>query len=144
MAAERVRLLGPEHPDTLTAQANLASSYRQAGLWGLRTVSGPLTCGFEGGDGRPVGRLVIVIWSLLYTLTLRAMQLMTLRLRRDAAKDVELLVLRHQLAVLRRQVNRPRLRPSDRMLLAALSRLLPRDRWAAFIVTPRHPPALAL
>jgi putative transposase len=46
--------------------------------------------------------------------------------RRDAfAKDVELLVLRHQLAVLRRQTSRAKLRPADRALLAALTRLLP-------------------
>jgi putative transposase len=59
-----------------------------------------------------------------------------LRLRGDAAKHVELLVLRHQVAVLRGQVARPHLQPSDRVLLAALSRVLPRQRWAAFFVTP--------
>ena len=52
------------------------------------------------------------------------------------AKDVEIAVLRHQLAILRRQVVRPRYRPTDRLILASLSRLLPRERWAAFLVTP--------
>ena len=47
-----------------------------------------------------------------------------------------MLVLPHQLAVLRRQVKRPRLRRSDKLFLVAMSRLLPRERWAAFIVTP--------
>ena len=52
------------------------------------------------------------------------------------ADAVEIAVLRHQLAVLHRQVARPRYTPADRMLLAALARLLPRERWAVFIVTP--------
>ena len=52
------------------------------------------------------------------------------------ADAVEIAVLRHQLAVLRRQVPRPRYTPADRMLLAALAKLLPRGRWAAFLVTP--------
>ena len=58
------------------------------------------------------------------------------RIRGDAAKDIEILVLRQQLAMLRRQINRPALEPADRVLLAALSRLLPRTRWNAFFVTP--------
>jgi hypothetical protein len=45
-------------------------------------------------------------------------------------------VLRHELAILRRQVRQPFLRPSDRALLAAASRLLPRPRWNSFFVTP--------
>jgi putative transposase len=52
------------------------------------------------------------------------------------AKDVEIAVLRHQLAVLRRQVTRPRYAPGDRMVLATLAKLLPRDRWRIFLVTP--------
>ena len=52
------------------------------------------------------------------------------------AKDVEISVLRHQLMVVRRQVARPSYAPSDRLVLAVLARLLPRERWSAFLVTP--------
>jgi putative transposase len=55
----------------------------------------------------------------------------------SGAKDVEILVRRHQLKVLRRQAGRPKLRPFDRALLAAASRVLPRDRWSSFFVTPQ-------
>ena len=54
----------------------------------------------------------------------------------DNAKDLEILVLRHQVRILRRKAGRPRLRPLDRVLLASASRALPRDRWGSFIVTP--------
>src|SRR2546421_12597760 len=63
------------------------------------------------------------------------------------AKDVEIAVLRHKLLVLRRQVARPRYAPSDRIILAALAKLLPRDRWPIFLVTPStrtDPPTLDL
>jgi putative transposase len=51
-------------------------------------------------------------------------------------KDIEIAVLRHQIAVLRRQVARPRFTPGDRLVLATLSRVLPRKRWAVFLITP--------
>jgi hypothetical protein len=53
-----------------------------------------------------------------------------------SALEIENAVLRHQLAVLRRKAGQPRLRRLDRVLLAAASSLLPRDRWASFLVTP--------
>ncbi|MDA8359915.1 MAG: hypothetical protein M0Z95_27260 [Actinomycetota bacterium] len=53
------------------------------------------------------------------------------------SKDAEILVLRHQLAVLRRQVGRPRFTWADRALVALLAGLVPKDRWSAFLVTPK-------
>ena len=53
------------------------------------------------------------------------------------AKEVEIAVLRHQLAVLRRQVVRPRFTLGDRVVLAVLAKL-PRDRWRVFLVTRRR------
>jgi putative transposase len=52
------------------------------------------------------------------------------------ANEVEFAVFRRQLAVLQRQVVRPRYPPADRMLLATLARMLPRNRWPVFLVTP--------
>jgi putative transposase len=73
---------------------------------------------------------------LAYQALCRSIQLLALLARGDATKDLELLVLRHQLAVLRRQVPRPKLEPADRALLAAISRVLPRARWSCFFVKP--------
>jgi hypothetical protein len=75
-------------------------------------------------------------WSWIYLLTRRSLELAGLRFLGNAAKDVELLVLRHQLAVLQRQVGQPKLKPADRVPLAALSRLLPRQSRSSFFVTP--------
>ena len=74
--------------------------------------------------------------KLAYLILCRSIQLLALLARGDAAKDLEILVLRHQLAVLRRQRPRPKLGPSDRALLAAVSRVLPRSRWSCFFITP--------
>jgi putative transposase len=74
--------------------------------------------------------------KLAYLTLCRSIQLLVLLARGEAAKDLEILVLRHQLTVLRRQVQRPRLEPADRALLAAVSRALPRGRWSCFFVKP--------
>jgi hypothetical protein len=62
--------------------------------------------------------------------------LVVLSFRAEGSKEIELLALRHKVAILRRQVGRTAYQPADRALLAALSRLLPRSRWASFGVTP--------
>ena len=67
-----------------------------------------------------------MILSALYVALQRALQLLLLRFRSTASKDLEIVVLRHQLAVLRRQVRQPAFRAADRVFLSAASRLLPR------------------
>ncbi len=52
-------------------------------------------------------------------------------------REAEILVLRQQVKVLSRQAGRAKLRRRDRMLLAAVSRLLPGERWGSFVVTPQ-------
>ena len=78
-----------------------------------------------------------VLLKIVYLLTCRVFALAVLAFRGDRAKDAELLVLRHENAVLRRHVGRVRYDPADRVWLAALARLLPRRRWTGvFPVTP--------
>jgi len=71
-----------------------------------------------------------------YRLVRLVIDLLVLRGRRDRSKDVEILVLRHQLAVLQRHISRPRFEPDDRAILTALSRVIGRNRWAIFMVKP--------
>jgi hypothetical protein len=77
-----------------------------------------------------------VALSFLYWALRRLFELLALRLRSEHSKEIEILVLRHQLRVLRREVARPRLEPADRALLAALSRILPRQMWRSFLFQP--------
>ena len=78
-----------------------------------------------------------VLLKIKYLLTCRVLGLTVLVCRGDLAKDAEVLVLRHENAVLRRQVGRVRYGPDDRAWFAALARLVPRRRWAeVFPVTP--------
>jgi putative transposase len=78
-----------------------------------------------------------VILSLVYLLVRCLLGCLTVLTRRQVSKDAELLVLRHENAVLRRQISRVRYQPGDRLWLAALSRLVPRRRRGeVFAVTP--------
>jgi len=73
---------------------------------------------------------------LIYLAFAQLVQWAALMARDSAAKDVELLMLRHEVAVLRRQVSRPRVDAADRAVLAGLARLLPRRLREALFVRP--------
>ena len=75
-------------------------------------------------------------WSLSDLVCRCSLQLVLLRRRSQAFTELEIVVLRHELSVLRRQAGRPQLSIADRVLLTAASRLLPRPNWRSFIVTP--------
>jgi putative transposase len=77
-----------------------------------------------------------MLLALLYSLFRLLLDLIVVRCRSEASLQSEVLLLRHQLRVLQRQTRRPRWQPGDRLLLAALSRRLPRPVWAAFLVSP--------
>ncbi len=78
------------------------------------------------------------MWSLLYLVVRVLVRLASGGRGRDdeRSKDLEIFVLRHQLRVLRRTAGPARLRAIDRVLLAAASRVIPRQRWVVFLVTP--------
>lgn len=77
-----------------------------------------------------------MLWSLVY-FVVRQLFGVLIRRRTDEQKDLEILVLRHQLKVLRRHVRQPQLRRTDRLFLAAASRMMPRVAWSSFLVTPQ-------
>jgi putative transposase len=77
-----------------------------------------------------------VVWSFVYLALCRLVQLVVLLCRSERSKELEILVLRHELAILRRQPRRARLRPVDRAILAALARALPQSAWTSLSVRP--------
>jgi putative transposase len=77
-----------------------------------------------------------VATRLIYLLMVRVFEWLILRGRSKGATDAEILVLRHEVAVLRRQVARPKVSWTDRALFAALARLLPGEVRASRLVTP--------
>jgi putative transposase len=74
--------------------------------------------------------------SILYSVVRLLLDVALLRCRSGAARDVELLALRHEVRVLRRRTTRIAWRPGDRLVLTALSRCLPRAGWHGFPVRP--------
>ena len=74
---------------------------------------------------------------LLYLILLRVLGWITLLARSEASKDAEILVLRHQVLVLRRQVGAPKPSWADRAIISALARRIPRTRRLCLLVTPR-------
>jgi putative transposase len=80
--------------------------------------------------------IAAMLASLLYMVLRRLLTLVAPKHRSDDVAQIEIFVLRHQLQVLRRQVKRPVYRHGDRALLAAASRILPKERWGAFLVRP--------
>ena len=77
-----------------------------------------------------------MLFRLAYLLMIRVFGWLALLARSDISKDVEILVLRHEVAVLRRQVTRPKPDWADRAVIAALARLLPQHLRLHRILTP--------
>jgi putative transposase len=77
-----------------------------------------------------------VLFAFAYLALRRLLRLVT-GCCTDLDKDIELVVLRHQLKVLNRQVGKPRLQPRDRLFLVAMSGVLPRRLWSSFVISPQ-------
>ena len=72
----------------------------------------------------------------LLALIVRTLARLLLRTGQDGTKDLEILVLRHHLRVLQRRTGPPKFDAIDRVVRSVASRVLPRERWAAFLVAP--------
>ena len=77
-----------------------------------------------------------MVWSFVYLALCRLVQLVVLLCRSERSKELEILLLRHELAIVRRQSRRARLRPVDRAIFAALARALPRSALGSLSVRP--------
>jgi putative transposase len=108
----------------------------------------PLTCpvypgrvsSFSGrrwcGHGQLLRCSPIVLYFLAYAVVRLLLEVLIVSGRPNATLRAEVLALRHQLRVLERQVGRPRWQPTDRLLLAAISRALPRPAWRSLLPRP--------
>jgi putative transposase len=105
-------------------------------LWVPNTRPSPLSRRFGVGLISAVRTLRGSVRGPLLPSCRLVIDLLVVRGRRDRSKDLEILVLRHQLAVLQRQISRPRFEPDDRAIITALARALGRDRWSIFLVRP--------
>ena len=81
--------------------------------------------------------------KLIYQTFAKLLSWMVLHARSDTTNEIEILVLRHQLAVLQRRTSRPRISWNDRAMITALAQLLPARRRRRFLVHSGHDPALA-
>ena len=77
-----------------------------------------------------------MLYSFLYVVVRFLLETLIVRSRSQARLRAEVLALRHQLAVLERQVSRPRWQPTDRLVLAALRSVLPRPDWRSLLPRP--------
>ena len=99
-----------------------------------RMSSGASDQDFRGRSSVDEG--LVVALSFLYVAFVRMLEMVRLRWRDRDQLAVEVVVLRHQVAVLGRQVTRPACRPGDRAILTAFSRLLPARRRSSLFVPP--------
>ena len=77
-----------------------------------------------------------MLFAFLYAAVRLLLEILIVRHRSKARLEAEVLALRHQLRVLERQVGRPRWQPTDRLVLAAISRALPRTDWRSLLPSP--------
>lgn len=101
-----------------------------------RLAEGPKNARQLGSAAMQTRHSRLMIVAVVYWALRRALELIALRFWSEEATALEVLVLRHELAILRRKVDRPKFEPADRVVLAALSQILPRERWPAFSVRP--------
>jgi hypothetical protein len=120
-----------------TRVANRDTEREQKALWGSRSRPEPVTCG--NGYSNASGMVTDVSLRLVYLILIGLLGWLALLTRTSSSKDIELLVLRHEVAVLRRTNPRPRVDWADRAVFAALIRRLPASLRGHRLVTPARP-----